>query len=286
MSKFTVGRVMNAVVAVMAANRSANLSCKAISEIIGVSEVAVEAWISKRNILDGSYIDAIEEKLIPMVKAHIDAKRMEILVDLGNEYGERIKKAIDHKTYGTARTAAATRRNGFQRRGTKFTAETIEKKRDLMKKVLWIKAELSDVTHVEIASRMGVTPGCFSTWVRGDNLPALTFGPKIETLYNQLKAEKKEMLKAAGVKQPEAPVPVVAPLPPPPPPMVAPLPAPSRDRHEPNMLIRVGADGAELTVRSGVTLLIEDGKYLDLQELGTHTFRLTLPNNLSVRINK
>lgn len=283
MSRFTVGRVMNAVVAVMAAHGSAKLSCKAISEIVGVSEVAVDAWVAKRNILDGSYIDAIEDKLVPMVKAHIDMNRMEILADLGNEYGERVKKAIAHSSYGTAKTAADTRRNGFQRRGTKFTAETIEEKRDLKKKAMWIASELSHLTHVAIAEKMGIQGGTFSTWVRGDNLPALTFGPKIEALYNHLKAEKKEMLKAAGVKQAEAPKPVAIPAPAPAaiqalPPLVA--------RHEPNMLIRVGADGAELTVRSGVTLMIEDGKYLDLQELGTHTFRLTLPNNLSVRVSK
>lgn len=286
MSKFTVGRVMNAVVTVMAAHGWAKLSCKAISEIVGVSETAVEAWVAKRNILDGSYIDVIEGNLAPMVKAHIDARRMQILADLGSEYGERVKKAIELPSYGAAKAAAITRKAGFQRRGTKYTSETVAEKNDLAKKVKWIGAELSHLTQREIAERVGCEASTMSSWLNGRNTPATTFGPKIEALYNHLKAEKKEMLKAAGVKQPEAPVPVVAPLPPPPPPMVAPLPAPSRDRHEPNMLIRVGADGAELTVRSGVTLLIEDGKYLDLQELGTHTFRLTLPNNLSVRINK
>lgn len=283
MSKFTVGRVMNAVVAVMASHGSAKLSTKAISEIVGVSETAVDAWVRKINIPDGSYIDIIEQKLAPMVRAHIDAKRMEILASLGSEYGERVQKSVERSSYGTANRAAVTRKSGFERRGTKFTAETVAAKRDLKKKAMWIASELSHLTHVAIAERMGLQGGTFSTWVRGDHLPALTFGPKIEALYNQLKAEKKEMLKAAGVKVVEAPKPVAPPTPAPV--VIQPLP-PLVARHEPSMLIRVGADGPELTVRAGTTLLIEDGKYLDLQELGTHTFRLTLPNNLGVRITK
>lgn len=283
MSRFTVGRVMNAVVAVMAAHGSAKLSTKAISEIVGVSESAVDSWVGKQHVIDGSYIDVIEARLVPMVKAHVDAKRMEILAGLGNEYGERVKKAIENRSYGTASTAASTRKAGFQRRGTKYRAETIEEKNDLAKKVKWIRAELAHLMQKDVAARVGCESSTMSSWLSGRNTPATTFGPKIEAVYNALKAEKKEMLKAAGVKQAEAPKPVAIPAPAPAaiqslPPLVA--------RHEPNMLIRVGADGAELTVRSGVTLMIEDGKYLDLQELGTHTFRLTLPNNLSVRVSK
>lgn len=283
MSKFTVGRVLNAVVAVFAAREKAGLSAKAISDIVGISEVAVEAWLAKRNIMDGSYVEEIEQKLAPMVKNHIDLHRLEILTSLGNEYGERVKAAVEHHGYGTRRAQAAGRRAAFERRGTKFTKKTVDAKVDLGRKIRWIGAELGHLTQREIAERIGVHSSTLSSWLRDKSLPALTFGPKIEAVYNQLKAEKKEALKAAGVKQPEAPTPVAIPAPAPAaiqslPPLVA--------RHEPNMLIRVGADGAELTVRSGVTLLIEDGKYLDLQELGTHTFRLTMPNNLSVRLNK
>lgn len=280
---------MNAVVAVMAAHRFANLSTSVIAGIVGVTDAGVSGWVRKRNIPDGAYVDAIEARLAPMVKAHIDAKRMEILADLGSEYGERVKKSVEHPAYGTRNNNVNGRRIAYERRGTKFTNTTMAAKADLIRKVRWIRSEMAQDDQCVVAAKMGVHATTLSGWMSGKTSPSLTQAARIDALYSSVKARKKEMLKDAGVTQPEAPKPVAPPPPPALPPtstIAANIIRAQMASEKPNMLIRVGADGAEMTVRSGVTLLIEDGKYLNLQEMGTHTFRLTLPNNLSVRLNK
>lgn len=203
--KWTAGRVIEAMTILRAA-KEAGINSQQVAEWVGVTPTAVEAWWDLRSAIDGSYIEAVETKVAPRVQDVLKARRVHILAQLDKDgVTELAARAVSHRTYGHAKESRATFKKNMEFRGSKCRPETLQERKEIIKKVKWILSE-TGWTQAYLAERLGVESSTVCGWVTRETC-SITRTRKVDALYDEVKALKKAELKAAGVapKQTEAP---------------------------------------------------------------------------------